>query len=146
MEPLQQAIARFQETGAVPFIRTDFSDDPAWDSLCAALRVPDEEFGLVPNVVCVSDPRYDGLTVAQLTALMPPGPPYYLFVADQIALTHPERPILVVDLNDERGRAFRAILPEVWAIDANLSISNMDFFEFADSVDPDGIFRGFPRP
>lgn len=145
MEPLQQTMARFQETGAVPFIRTDFADNLAWDSLCTALRVPDAEFGLVPNVVCVSDPRYDGLTVAQLAALMPPGPPYFMFVADQLALTHPEHPILVVDLHDEPGRAFRAILPEVWAIDANLSISNMDFFEFADSVDPDGIFRGFPQ-
>ncbi|MFN8515091.1 MAG: hypothetical protein U0841_21405 [Chloroflexia bacterium] len=48
-------------------------------------------------------------------------------------------------MHDERGRAFRAILPELWAIDANLSISNMDFFEFADSVDSDGIFRGFPQ-
>jgi hypothetical protein len=28
-------------------------------------------------------------------------------------------------------------------MEANLSLANMDFFEFADAVDPDGIFRGF---
>ena len=27
----------------------------------------------------------------------------------------------------------------------NLSIANMDFREFAESVDPDGVFRGFPQ-
>ena len=26
----------------------------------------------------------------------------------------------------------------------NLSLFNMDFFEFADAVDDDGVFRGFP--
>jgi len=27
----------------------------------------------------------------------------------------------------------------------NLSIANRDFEEFANSVDEDGVFRGFPR-
>ena len=34
---------------------------------------------------------------------------------------------------------------QVWSIENNLSIANMDFFEFADRTDPDGVFRGFPR-
>ena len=28
-------------------------------------------------------------------------------------------------------------------VENNLSISNMDFYEFADNADADGIFRGF---
>jgi hypothetical protein len=32
---------------------------------------------------------------------------------------------------------------QVQAIENNLSIANMDFFEFADSADADGVFRGF---
>ena len=34
-------------------------------------------------------------------------------------------------------------MTEVALIEANLSIANMDFEEFADSVGPDGVFRGF---
>jgi Domain of unknown function (DUF6924) len=139
-------MVRHQEAWTAPVIRTDFTDDLAWETISVALRVPWEEFDLVANVACVSDPRYDGLTVEQLTALAPQGPPYFMFVADQIAHTHPEHPLLVVDLNREPGRAFRTILSEVVAIEANLSLSNMDFFEFAESVDPDGIFRGFREP
>jgi hypothetical protein len=46
-------------------------------------------------------------------------------------------------LNGQVGRTFRSIPSEVEPIVANLSIANMDFGEFADSADPDGIFRGF---
>jgi hypothetical protein len=137
---------RQQEERAVPVIRTDFADDLAWEAVCAALRVPDPEFALVANVVCVNDPRYAGLTVDQLTTLVPKGPLQFMLVADQLALTHSEHPLLVVDLDDEPGRAFRAIPSEICLIEANLSIANMDFFEFADAVDSDGIFRGFARP
>jgi hypothetical protein len=30
-------------------------------------------------------------------------------------------------------------------VENNLSLVNMDFVEFAESVDPDGVFRGFPQ-
>jgi hypothetical protein len=146
MESLQQTMERLRETGTTPVIRTDFSNDLAWEAVCAALRVPWEEFDLVANVECISDPRYDGMTVEQLTALAPQGPPYFMFVADQITLAHPEHPLLVVDLSEESEPAFRAIPSEVAGIEANLAISNMDFFEFAESVDPDEIFRGFREP
>jgi hypothetical protein len=125
-------------------LRTDFSDDAAWESLCAAIRAPVGEFRAY--VDCVSDPRYDGLTVERVTALAPQGSePTFVFLADRAALTHPERPILVVDLCDQPGRTFRVIPSEMWGVENNLSIANMDFDEFADNVDPDGIFRGFPE-
>jgi uncharacterized protein DUF6924 len=31
----------------------------------------------------------------------------------------------------------------MWGVENNLSLANMDFEEFADSVDADGVFRGF---
>jgi hypothetical protein len=54
-----------------------------------------------------------------------------------------ERTLLAVDLYDEPGRTFR--LPPWWYADvsANLSISNMDFHEFADAADESGTYRGF---
>jgi len=68
----------------------------------------------------------------------------FVFIVDHIALTHPDHPIQVVDLYTEPGRVFRVIPSEMWAVQNNLSIANMDFEDFADAVDQDGIFRGFP--
>jgi hypothetical protein len=42
------------------------------------------------------------------------------------------------------GARFRCIPPELWGIDNNLNIANMDWAEFADAVDENGVFRGFP--
>jgi hypothetical protein len=49
-----------------------------------------------------------------------------------------------MDLCNRRGRTFRAIPSQIQGIENNLSIANMDFYEFADWVDEDGVFRGFP--
>jgi hypothetical protein len=46
---------------------------------------------------------------------------------------------------DEPGRTFRVIPREIWSVENNLSISNMDYHEFADNIDSDGVFRGFLR-
>ena len=126
-------------------LRTDFSDDAAWTALCAAAQVPSEE-GFQARLDCISDPDYDGLTVEQLVALAPKGGDHtFAFLADHIALTSPEQPVLVVDLYDEPGRTFRVIPREMWGVENNLSIANMDYCEFADSADADGVFRGFPQ-
>ena len=53
---------------------------------------------------------------------------------------------VVVDLYDEPGRTFRVIPRELWGVENNLSLANMDYSDFADNVDADGVFRGFPRP
>ncbi len=67
-----------------------------------------------------------------------------MFVVDHVSLTDAEHPILVLDLGDEPGRAFRVVPREMWGIENNLSIANLSFFEYADSVDADGVFRGLP--
>jgi hypothetical protein len=88
------------------------------------------------------------MTVEQLVELTPKGGVHdfvFAFLADRIALTEPEQPVLVVDLYDEPGRIFRVISRQLWGVENNLSIANLDFSEFADNADPDGIFRGFPQ-
>ena len=127
-------------------LRTDFSDEAAWESLCAAIQEPDEEFGFTANVDFISDPEYDGLTVEKLPSLFQEDPPQsFAFIIDHISLTHPDHPILVVDLQNEPCRTFRVIPKEMWNVENNLSIANMDFDEFADAVDPEGVFRGFQK-
>lgn len=126
-------------------LRTDFSDNSAWESICVAVKEPVGEFQFRAHVDCVSDPAYDGLTVEQLLALRGNDSRSFMFVVDRTALTHPDHPILVVDLYREPGRTFRVIPCELQGVENNLSISNMDFGEFADNADSDGIFRGFPE-
>ena len=123
-------------------LRTDFSDDSAWDSVCAAIRAPVGDFRAY--VECVSDPAFAGVTPAEILSLQPEGFNHsFLFIVDGIALSSSEHPIVVVDLIEEPGRWFRVVPREAWAVQNNLSLANMDFEEFADSVDPDGVFRGF---
>lgn len=126
-------------------LRTNFSEHAGWTALCEAIRRPSED-GFTASIDGVSDPDYDALTIEQLVVLCPKGGDRrFAFIADTSTFTDSERPILVVDLNDEPGRTFRVIPSEIWGVENNLSIANMDFREFAESVDPDGVFRGFPQ-
>ncbi len=124
-------------------VRTDYSDDQAWEAVCAAIRRPVGQFRA--NVEYVSDPAYDGLAAERLLALIPPASNHaVIFVVDQTTLIHPERPVLVVDLEATPGRTFRVVPRQMWGVENNLSLANMDFEEFADAVDADGIFRDLP--
>jgi len=123
-------------------LRTDFSDDAAWTALCEAVQIPSEE-GFLAGLDYLSDPAYKSLTVEQLLALNPKqSGHYFIFIADTKCLESAEKPILVVDLNREPGRTLRVIPSEIWGVENNLSIANMDFHEFANSADSDGVFRG----
>jgi hypothetical protein len=67
-----------------------------------------------------------------------------LFIADRTSLTSPDHPVLVVDLADGSGqRPFRCIAQELWSVDNNLNIANMDWEDFANAADLDGLFRSF---
>jgi hypothetical protein len=127
-------------------VRTDFSDQAAWDAIRAGIRTPDPQFGFVAYVEYIEDREYDGIDIAQLLTLVPADYNHsFIFLADREAVVLPDHLLLVVDFFSQPGKSFRVILPEVWAIENNLSIANMDFDDFADNVDPDGVFRGFPR-
>jgi len=126
-------------------LRTDFSDESAWKTICASIKNSDknsdEEFQA--NVDFISDSAFDGLTAEQLPSFLSEDSKSFAFIIDKIALSNPEHPILAVDLQGEPGRAFRVIPSALWAVENNLSIANMGFEEFADAVDKGGIFRGF---
>lgn len=125
-------------------VRTDFSDDEVWEAIGAAiLQLTEEGFGA--QVEFVDDAMYRGVTKEQLLDLFPEGDrrPFFFMVVDEVTVCSPEHPILVVDLWREPGRELRAVPAAVQSVENNLSIANMDFAEFADAVDEDGIFRGF---
>ena len=128
-------------------IRTDFSDQRRWDALRGAIAAPVGDFGFLAHVEFVDDRRYVGVGTRQLLESFPKGGAHtFVIVADPTTMSQPEHPLLIVDLHTDRGREFRAIPSAIQAIENNLSLANMDFAEFADSVDADGVFRGFPEP
>ena len=136
-------MAAIGATGGAAVVRTDFSDDAVWRAVADAMLAETDE-GFRAYVELVDDPSFDGLTAEEIRAAAVGDYPYgFLIVADAETIASPEHPVLVVDLVHEPGRSFRAIPSMVQSIDNNLTIANMDFFEFADNVDEDGTFRGF---
>ena len=128
-------------------IRTDFENQRRWKTICKMIRAPVPAPGdtFYAYVEFLDNAGFRGLSKEDLLERVPNDYPHsFLFVVDRTAIAHPDFPILVVDLRADRGRSFRAIPSAIQSIENNLSIANMDFFEFARAVDQDGIFRGFP--
>jgi hypothetical protein len=134
-------------------IRTEFSDQATWEGIVAAIKTTTSE-GFNAYVEFLDDPAFQGMTTAELLGLA--SSEYktqhsFLMVVDHATITEPEHPLLVVDLYEanegeeepEYGREFRAIPTAVQSIENNLSIANMDFEDFAEAVDEDGVFRDF---
>jgi hypothetical protein len=125
-------------------LRTDFTDDTMWRRVCVDIQKP--VGGFQASVEFLDAPQYEGITVEQLPALVPPETNCtFMFIVDGVTISLPENPILVVNLATNPPQSFRTIPSEMWGIENNLPIGNMDFEEFANSVSSDGVFRGFPR-
>jgi hypothetical protein len=123
-------------------VRTDFSNQTAWEGICAAIREP--VGGFYAYVEFLDDAAYKDMTKEQLLQIIPQEDEHgFIFLVDRDTISHAEHPLLVIDVWDEPGREFRAIPSQIQGIQNNLSIANMDFFEFAEAVDEDGVFRGF---
>ncbi|MCX5402555.1 hypothetical protein OHA37_01480 [Streptomyces sp. NBC_00335] len=124
-------------------LRTHFGDEGAWDALRAAVEGADEW----SHATHVSDLRFAQADVRALVDEAAAAEEQvgitHLFLADATAMDDPVHPLLAVDLWIEPGRTFR--VPVRWfpAVSANLSLSNMDFAEYADLADGSGTFRGF---
>jgi hypothetical protein len=128
---------------ATLLVRTDFSDQKAWEALRTAVGSPTEE-GFMATVEVLDDRAYQDLTTEQILGLVPEDHQYRLLaVADKTTMSSSEMPLLVIDLFEEPWGVIRVIASEFWSIENNLSLANMDFDEFAGAVDEDGIFRGF---
>jgi hypothetical protein len=133
-------------------IRTDFDDQSAWEAAARAIQAPWE----LPNGQSYSaefnfleDRRLKDAGERDVLLRVPKNYAQdFILIVDREALSRLGFPILVVSVSHEQqyGRAFRAIASEIPTIEASLFVANMDFHDFADAVDHDGVFRGFPRP
>ena len=127
-------------------VRTDFTSDDVWEQVCAeALR--ENEDGFCAYAVPISDPAFTGAAWEVVRSAVPVNDhgASVLFIVDSVTIDDKDHPILVVGLSSDLGESpFRCIPAELWSVDNNLNISNMDWAEFAAAVDEDGVFRGFP--
>lgn len=127
-----------------PLVRTWFGDQNAWESLLTSVATPSED-GFVAYVRIVDDMAQSDATPPQLASLVSSKSEYSIVIAaDQRPMTDPEQPLLVVlaDGADE-PQTLRVISSELWGIENNLSLANMEWESFADAVDSDGVFRTF---
>ncbi|SFB49710.1 hypothetical protein SAMN05216266_11488 [Amycolatopsis marina] len=129
--------ARLTVTDYSPLLRTDFTDDTAWQALLDEI---DDSW-----VAVMADPAHQGLSVPELVALVPDGSQYpVLVVADDRTFSAAERSLLLIDVRGEPGRTFRAVVPDAFqSVIGNLAIDNMSFDEYldSDSVDDSSVYR-----
>ena len=145
--------------GGALLVRTDFTDDHAWDQVQEEAQREYGPDGFQANIEPVSDPAWGGATWETVKAAAPVGyeGPSVLFIADSITFASPEHLILVVDLQDKYlsqaefpeiadRTPFRCIPPALWSVENNLSIANLDWEDFTEDTDDDGVYRGYPLP
>jgi hypothetical protein len=133
-------------------VRTHFGNDDSWEQLKTAVSTPNED-DFLAVVEFVEDRAFEGVDADALIAQTPDDAngPSVSFIADEITLTAEGWPILVVNVappipgvdDDTDYTPFRVIASELWAVENNLNLSNLDWEDFADAVDDDGVFRGF---
>jgi Domain of unknown function (DUF6924) len=128
-------------------VRAWFGDDRAWERLVSRLRTPSED-GFLADVTFVDDPVFEGLSAEGLRARQTNGP-IVSFIADEVTHTADDQPILAVwvlprDADDGRPepKPFRVVPSELWSVENNINLANMDWEDFTGSLDEDGTFRG----
>lgn len=127
-------------------LRTDFSNQMTWEKICTEIQKPVGMFRFRANVEFLDDTEYAGLTKELVLERIPKNYNHtFIFIVDRTTISHPDHPLVVMDLYDGSGHEFRALPSQIQGIENNLSIANMDFEEFAEAVGEDGIFRGFPQ-
>jgi hypothetical protein len=126
-------------------VRTDFTSDDAWEQVREE-TLRENADGFRAYVEPVSDPAFDRASWRAVKAAVPAHVERaaVLFVADATTMGSADHPILVVDLMTGAGvPPFRCVPSELWGVDNNLNLANMDWADFSDAVDDDGVFRGF---
>ena len=130
------------DTADTPFVRTDFANEKAWSDLVAEVGRESED-GFKAYISIIDDPKFDGCDPAVLAQLRPGMRGHaVLFVADSVTITNPDHAILCINLSAPANR-FRVIPAQLWSVENNLSLANMDWEDFASAVDSDGVLRGF---
>lgn len=124
-------------------VRTDFTSDETWQRVSGEAQRENED-GFQAFIEPVSDRAFDGAAWETVRAAVPVNDEgaAVLFIADATTFSAPDHPVLVVDLRAGRP-PFRCVPSELWGVENNLNVANMDWEDFASEVGEGGIFRGF---
>jgi hypothetical protein len=129
-------------TSNPPLIRTDFTSDAAWQEIVDAVTKPTKD-GFVASLSIVDDSDLSGVSAEHIAAEVSEASDHaVLFLVDQMTIRHVDHPVLCIDL-PVSGRSLRVTPAALCSVENNLALANMDFDEFSDAADVDGIFRGF---
>jgi hypothetical protein len=126
-------------------IRTAFQSRAKWEKIQGLVRSPVSagSVELHARVRFINDVRFRDLDAPAILALARRTDPHaFVILADDETLAHPELPLLVMDLKEQRGRTFRALPGTIQTVENNLSIGSVDFEYFVRAADSDGIYRG----
>ena len=128
----------------VNLIRTDFTDENIWKKVLTEITTPSKDFGFVSFVTPINDIENQLKTPDHLIANLPKDYKFSFFILfDSVSVKHKDNIILCVDLSKKSHRSFRLKPCDLWMVENNLSIANMDFEEFSNSLDSNQIFNGF---
>jgi hypothetical protein len=135
--------ADYKGIDASLLIRTDFSDDAKWELLVELASAPyEDDFRAFLHPV--DDVKFKDMAVAEIIAAATSSfEGTTLFIADSQTLDDAEHPILCLSPGEGAENSFRVIPSQLWSVENNLSLSNMDFGDFYSAKDSDGVFRGF---
>lgn len=124
-------------------VRTYFTNDKDW-SIISKKLTDSYEMGFKAFIELLSDKQFENASIEEIVEISKSNYKHsFIFVADSLTFSNPENTVLCIDLYDDIGKSFRVIPSELWGVENNLSIANMDFYEFFDNCDSDGVFRGF---
>lgn len=133
---------KIPSTNETLVLRTDFGNEEIWTQLCHEIVKPNDE-GFIPYVEFYSNPVFKGITMQEILSGLPEDyDQIIMFIVDKLTIEHPDLPVLCLDLIHVPGRTFRVIPSEMWSVENNLSIAKMDFEEFYNCIDGEGVFRG----
>lgn len=141
-------------------IRTDFGNEQSWRAVTAELLQPWGDGNYEPLVHFIDDSAWAGASVDDvLEAASANQELSVVFVADSVPMSSAHHGLLAVTTIPaeeyenfeeyegirEFGREFRTAPARAHDIQANLSIANMDFEEYAAAAheDPEKVFRSF---
>ena len=123
-------------------VRTDYSDPVAWTQVRDVISRPTAA-GFVANVDVIENRTWAGLAPAEaIRRLYPDRRGHALMVvADAQTMRDPEHTLLCVD--PQTLNSLRVIPSLLWSIENNLSLANLDWQDFAENTDKDGVLRSF---
>lgn len=98
--------------------------------------------GFQANLQLVENEHFDGASIEQIGAAARSTDHPVVFIADAVAIGREDKPILCINASAPE-RMFRVGPSELWSVENNLSLANLDFDDYADAVATDGVFRGF---